>query len=141
MSERNVLETLQNIVRENKEQGVEEIFKFVEENYGMVPFIHKVLSKRPDVLISHVLKGFAIYRNEESTLDPKVKELIAISTAAALHCEYCLESHIERALKSGSTMDEILETIMISGNISETSVHAHALRKFYQIDNKSNKTD
>jgi AhpD family alkylhydroperoxidase len=141
MSKEKVLESLQAIIRENKEEGVEEIFQFIEKNYGMVPFIVKVLSKRPDVLIAHVLKSFTIYRNEASTLDPKVKELIAIATASTLHCEFCLESHIERALKTGSTMGEVLETILIAGNISETSVHAHALRKFYQIDQKNKKKE
>lgn len=136
MPEENVMATLQKFIKDNGQRGVEEILGFVEQTYGMVPFVTKVLSQRPDLLIPYVLKGLALYRNENSTLDSRIKELFAVTASAALRCDYCLETHIHRAKNLGATMPEVLEAISIAGSIAEASVHAHALRKYYQIDKK-----
>ena len=44
-------------------------------------------------------------------LEKKYKELIAIGISIHINCESCLEWHINEALKSGSTKEEILEAI------------------------------
>ena len=44
-------------------------------------------------------------------LEKKYKELIAIGISIHINCESCLEWHINEALKSGSTKEEIIEAI------------------------------
>lgn len=44
-------------------------------------------------------------------LEKKYKELIAIGISIHINCESCLEWHINEALKSGSSKEEILEAI------------------------------
>ena len=44
-------------------------------------------------------------------LEKKYKELIAIGISIHINCESCLEWHINEALKSGASKDEILEAI------------------------------
>ncbi len=45
----------------------------------------------------------------EGALSVREKELIAMSLGMALRCESCIYSHIEKALKSGATRDQVLE--------------------------------
>lgn len=47
-------------------------------------------------------------------LTTKVKELIALGIAIAVHCDGCISYHIHDALKAGASKDEILETIGVA---------------------------
>jgi len=49
---------------------------------------------------------------------------------AALKCPHCTGYHMQAALKMGATRDEILEVILLSGMISNSSVLANAYRIF-----------
>ena len=44
-------------------------------------------------------------------LDKKTKELMALSAACAIQCEYCIDSHSQKAKAYGATEQEIVETI------------------------------
>jgi AhpD family alkylhydroperoxidase len=37
------------------------------------------------------------------------RELIALGIAVAIHCEPCIEAHVEKCLKAGATGQEIME--------------------------------
>jgi AhpD family alkylhydroperoxidase len=80
------------------------------------------------VLISHLLyKGTVA---QTSPLDPKYVELISLAVGAALKCPHCTSYHMQAALKMGATRDEVLEVILLSGMISNSSVLANAYRIF-----------
>ena len=94
--------------------------------YGRVPLIFKRMGERPEVLISHLLyKGTVA---QTSPLDPKYVELISMAVGAALKCPHCTGYHMVAAMKMGATRDEILEVILLSGMISNSSVLANAYR-------------
>jgi len=44
-------------------------------------------------------------------LEKKYKELIAIGISIHINCDSCLEWHIRRALNSGATKEDIIESI------------------------------
>jgi AhpD family alkylhydroperoxidase len=46
---------------------------------------------------------------KEGALSAKQKELIAIGIAVAVHCEPCIDAHVEKCLKAGATGPEIME--------------------------------
>lgn len=54
----------------------------------------------------------AIFRT--NSLDVKVKELIAVSSAVLMRCEKCVKIHSERAKENGATEDEIAEAISVA---------------------------
>ena len=117
---------LARIVKQGADVTAEEWMKVIEEEYGKVPLIFKRMSERPEVLISHLLyKGTVA---ETSPLDPKYVELISMAVGAALKCPHCTGYHMQAALKMGATREEILEVILLSGMISNSSVLANAYR-------------
>lgn len=44
-------------------------------------------------------------------LDPKTKELIALSIGIATHCDGCIGFHVKAAIHHGATRTEIAETV------------------------------
>lgn len=119
-------EKLATIVEQGAEATAEEWLKVIEVEYGRVPLIFKRMSERPEVLISHLLyKGTVA---ETSPLDPKYVELISMAVGAALKCPHCTGYHMQAAIKMGASREEILEVILLSGMISNSSVLANAYR-------------
>jgi len=121
-------EKLAQIVRQGADVTAEDWLRDIEKDYGRVPLIFKRMSERPEVLISHLLyKGTVA---ETSPLDPKYVELISMAVGAALKCPHCTSYHMQAAVKMGATREEILEVILLSGMISNSSVLANAYRIF-----------
>jgi len=46
---------------------------------------------------------------KDGALPAKQKELIAVGIAVAVHCEGCIDAHVEKCLKAGATGPEIME--------------------------------
>jgi AhpD family alkylhydroperoxidase len=124
------LEEFEKNINQILEKGVdvtaEKWMAAIEEEYGKTPLIFKRMAERPDVLISHLLYKGAV--TTTSSLDPKFVELISMAVGAALRCQHCTAYHMQAALKKGATREEILEVVLISGLISNSSVLANAYR-------------
>ncbi len=105
---------------------------------GELGFLLKVLKERPRTFNPYLLKGLTVYR-EPKALDRRTAELAAVAAAAALHCEHCLEAHMARAAAEGASLDEIMDTLLIAGAISESSLLSVAFRKFKQLEGKVKK--
>jgi AhpD family alkylhydroperoxidase len=117
---------LARIVEQGADVTADEWMKAIEVEYGKIPLIFKRMGERPEVLISHLLyKGTVA---QTSPLDPKYVELISMAVGAALKCPHCTGYHMQAAMKMGATRDEILEVILLSGMISNSSVLANAYR-------------
>jgi len=105
---------------------------------GELGFLLKVLKERPRTFNPYLLKGMTVYK-EPKALDKKTAELVAVSAAAALHCEHCLEAHMARAVAEGATLDEIMDTLLVAGSIAESSLFSVAFRKYKQLEGKMKK--
>jgi len=111
----------------------------IEERRGSLGFLLSELKeRRPRTFTPYLLKGSSIYA-EPAALDHKTVELVAVAASSALHCEHCLEAHMERALQEGASLDEILDTLLIAAAISESSTLSFSLRKFKQKAGKIEK--
>ena len=110
----------------------------IEKERGALGFLLRILKKRPSTFNPFVLKGLSIYR-EPDALDRKTAELVAVSAASALRCEHCLEVHMARALEEGANMDEIMDTLLVSGSIADSSTLSVAFRKYRQLEGKVKK--
>jgi AhpD family alkylhydroperoxidase len=115
----------------------EALTEMYENERGGLGFLLNTLKRRPRTFNPYVFKGMSLLK-QPTTLDVKTAELIAVGAAAALMCEHCLEAHISRAVTEGATFEEVLDAILISGAIAESSTLAVALRKFRQLEVKHN---
>lgn len=110
----------------------------VEKKRGGLGFLLGMLRKRPKAFNPFLMRGLALY-SEPEALDRKTAELVAVSAASALRCEHCLEAHMSRAVKEGATMDEVMDTLLISGAIADSSTLSIAFRKYRQLEGKLEK--
>jgi len=63
------------------------------------------------------ISGFARLHKDavaQGALPGKVKELMALAIAIAVHCDDCIAYHVHDALRAGATRQEILETIGVA---------------------------
>jgi AhpD family alkylhydroperoxidase len=122
------------------EKLTEALVEALIEQHGSLGYILNVLKERPRNFNPFILKGMSIYK-EPHSLDRKTAELVAIGAAAALRCEHCLESHMQRARAEGASLDEIMDALLIAGAIADSSTLSVAFRKFKQMEGKTKKAD
>lgn len=60
---------------------------------------------------------------EQSLIDPKTSELIAIGSSIAGNCLPCLRYHFAEAIKNGCTIQEIEEAIKIGKMVKERPIN------------------
>jgi AhpD family alkylhydroperoxidase len=107
----------------------------IEKQRGGLGFLLGMLRERPRTFNPYILKGRSVYN--PAALDRKTAELVAVAAASALRCEHCLDAHMERALQEGASPDEIMDALLISGAISESSTLSVAFRKFRQKEGRT----
>ncbi|WXG44869.1 MAG: carboxymuconolactone decarboxylase family protein [Promethearchaeati archaeon SRVP18_Atabeyarchaeia-1] len=110
------------------EDVAENMMKRVEQEYGEIPFIVNFLRRKPELLVSRAIKNMQA-KKYMKTIPQKVAELMSVSAAVALGCEYCTDLHIRAALRSGASEDEVFSAIVIASQIAESSRLALGLRK------------
>ena len=121
------LAKIEKILKKEPDEAAEELLKEVEKVYGEVPYILNFMRNSPELLVSRIIYEDAIVR-ESKRFDAKTIELISIGVAAALRCEHCLKLHIRVARRLGVTKEEIFETILIAGSLSNAAVLAEGTR-------------
>lgn len=119
-------DTIQEILKRGTDIASKDWLEGIEEEYGSVPLIYQKMSKKPEVLLSHLMYKDAIV--ETSSIEPKMIELISVAVGAALNCNHCVEYHMNSALKKGATKDEILEVVLLAGSLAQAAVLADAYR-------------
>jgi AhpD family alkylhydroperoxidase len=119
----------------DQEETVNALLELTEESYGSVPLVFRVLSRRPDVFIPARLKSNAMYV-ESKVLDRKTNELLAVAAATALRCEHCLLAHVDRALASGATAEEVLQAMLVASAIAESSSWSLAFRVLNRVEDR-----
>ncbi|MDO8627554.1 MAG: carboxymuconolactone decarboxylase family protein [Candidatus Diapherotrites archaeon] len=66
----------------------------------------------------------------DGALDKKTKELIAFAVGSAIQCEYCVETHSEKALAYGATKKELNEALHVAVAINAGATISHGLRAY-----------
>ena len=74
-----------------------------------------------DTLLNAAPKESAAFMNLKHTAERadgvipvKYRELMSVAVALTTQCAYCIESHIQNAVKAGATREEIAETVFIA---------------------------
>ena len=120
---------------ENGDSLQEDIFKDTDKMLGTVPFILRVMSRRPEFMIFSALKDF--YALRPKSLDAKTAELLAVAAAAGSGADKCLKVHMNAASRAGASEDEIMDAVLIAALIGQTKVLASALRTFQEFEQKT----
>ncbi len=134
MERERLLAELTALVEKNA-QAAETVLEYLRERDGGVGLMLRVLSRRPGLLVPHVLQGRQIYETPQA-IDPKTAELAAVAASAALMCEHCLDAHMRAARRKGATLEEIFDVIVVAGAIAESSTLAVAFRRFRHMEAK-----
>jgi len=85
-------ETLIKSLLEHSESLQEDIFAGSEQMLGSIPFILRVMVRRPEFMIFSSLKDFCALRPKN--LDDKTAELLAVAAAAGAGADRCLKLHM-----------------------------------------------
>ena len=115
----------------------EDIFADSEQMLGSIPFILRVMARRPEFMIFSSLKDF--YALRPRSLDSKTAELLAVAAAAGAGADRCLKVHMTAAERAGASVEEILDAVFIAAIIGQTKVLASALRTFQEFEDGQKK--
>ncbi|MFZ5979868.1 MAG: carboxymuconolactone decarboxylase family protein [Candidatus Zixiibacteriota bacterium] len=74
-------------------------------------------------------------------LEKRYKELIAVGISVVINCESCMEWHINEALKSGATRDQVLEAVEVGfemggGPATVSGRFAYKVLEYYTAEDK-----
>ncbi len=67
-------------------------------------------------------------------LDKKTKELIALAIACAIRCEYCIDSHTQKAKAFGATPQEVAEAIHVATVVNAGSTISYGIQALEHFD-------
>lgn len=90
----------------------QDILKEIEETLGIVPGFFNSMPEESLGAEWDLFKKATL--ESDSPLEPKVRELIGISAAAARLCWYCVNFHTALARFHGATDREIADTLALS---------------------------
>jgi uncharacterized peroxidase-related enzyme len=84
-----------------------ELLDVVNGKFGMVPNTFRVMANSPNVL-----EGFLAFNGAlgTGTLDPQIREQIALLTAQANRCDYCLSAHTAIGKLVGLKEQELIDS-------------------------------
>ncbi len=102
-----------------------------------------------DEILPETAAAFGQMRNsifKDAFLDVKTKELIAIASSVLMRCQFCVETHSQRAVAAGATKEEIAEAISVAmivaagSQIGWTNVYGENIyNKIFEKDEKEEK--
>lgn len=108
MQEKTMKETLQRMTPIEAGEAppkLKEIYNGIQKKFGKIPNIFKNMGHSPEVL-----QGFLALSDtlEKTSLNPQLREQIALTVSQANHCNYCLSAHTAIAKSIGIKEDDIL---------------------------------
>lgn len=70
-----------------------------------------------DEMLPETAEAFGQMRSsifKDGYLDIKTKEIIAITSSVLMRCQFCVDTHSQRAIAAGATKEEIAEAISVA---------------------------
>jgi uncharacterized peroxidase-related enzyme len=113
-----LMQTIQPIETEHASAEAKRLLEAARAEYGRIPNMMRAMAQSPAALDGYFRFGDAL---SGGTLDPKLREQIALAVAQANGCEYSLAAHTALAARLGVTGDEILESREAWSNNKKTA--------------------
>jgi len=92
--------------------------QFQREN-GFVPKALRLMTQRPETLPRFMSYGKGVF--EGGPLNERERYLVALSAAVALKSPDCIQAHGRRARQAGATDEELVQTMLVAGLVSNGS--------------------
>jgi AhpD family alkylhydroperoxidase len=106
----------------------QEVYREIEEMFGLVPSMFKVV---PDSSLELEWRLFKRVQFDEGPIPNKYRELIGVAIAAATKCRYCALYHSEVAKLNGATEDEIEDAVHYAKSSAGWSTYINGLQLDY----------
>ena len=103
----------------------EEVYKDIEEMFGLVPSFLKLL---PDNTLELEWKLMKAVQFEEGPIPNKYRELIGLGIAATSKCRYCTLFHTEVAKLWGATEEEIEDAVHYAKSSAGWSAYLNGMQ-------------
>ena len=103
----------------------QEIYKEIEEMFGLVPSMFKVV---PDSSLELEWQLFKRVQFEEGPIPNKYRELIGVALSAITKCRYCAVYHTEVARLNGATDAEIEDAVHYAKSSAGWSTYINGLQ-------------
>lgn len=102
----------------------QQVFRILQERFGMVPNIFRVMGHHPKVL-----SGFLqLYEAIQQDLSPELRELAYLKASVCNGCAYCTHHHKTAAKTAGLTSEQI--EAVVSGDESPFDPRERAVLRF-----------
>lgn len=105
----------------------EQIYKEIEEMFGVVPSMFKAVPDSSLELEWHLFKKVQF---DKGAIPNKYRELIGLAISAITKCKYCIFFHTELAKLNGATQEEIEDAL----HYAKSSVGWSAYISGLQVD-------
>ncbi|MGD0289994.1 MAG: carboxymuconolactone decarboxylase family protein [Candidatus Binataceae bacterium] len=86
--------------------------------------LRKLRLLKPDLFKSFMDFDQAVFK--DGALPAKTKELMAVTAAHVTQCDWCIEDHVKRAKKLGSSDEEIAEAVFVAMALRAGGAFAHS---------------
>ena len=64
---------------------------------------------------------------KDGVIPEKYRELMSIAVALTTQCAYCIDAHVQNAVKAGATKEELAETVFIASALRAGAAVGHGL--------------
>lgn len=117
------------LTKEDAPQNSKELLEEVQQRFGGIPNIFKVMSNSPSILRSYLKFSEAL---SSGILDAKIAERIALFVSEQNKCEYCLSAHSLIAKNAGLSKEEIIQGRMGDSSEQKAAVALAFARAVYE---------
>lgn len=69
----------------------------------------------------------AVAERKDGAIPEKYRELMSIAVALTTQCVYCIDAHVQNAVKAGATKEELAETVFIASALRAGAAVGHGL--------------
>lgn len=124
---------IQSVTEEKASGDVKAIYATIKQKMGKIPNIFLNMGNSAAVLKAYFSLSDIV---ETTSLDPKLREKIALIVAESNHCNYCLSAHTAIAKGKGISEEDILQARKADSLDAKT----HAILAFTKlvVDNRGN---
>jgi AhpD family alkylhydroperoxidase len=107
----------------------EEVYREIEEMFGLVPSMFKVV---PDSSLELEWRLFKRVQFDEGPIPNKYRELIGVAISGITKCRYCALYHTEVARLYGATDEEIEDAVHYAKSSAGWSTYINGLQLDYE---------
>ena len=79
----------------------------------------------------------ATMERKDGAIPEKYRELISIAVALTTQCAYCIDVHVQKAVKAGATKEELAETVFIASALRAGAAVSHGFMAMRLFDEQT----